>query len=556
MAEGEIRIRDQATGRMAIGTGAVPAGYDLIGPASAPPPPSKTIRLQSVIDPSVIIEGPAGKPFDVRAWQPVGTSVAAPAASPGPSTVRARPSVGPLSDFADAASAVADLPFNVPFSGAAPPREVMEEAPSTILQGALPMTGAAAGTAVAGPAGTVFGAMAGEGVNQYLGITPADPSTIILNGVLPKAGELLGRITNGAARWMGARLPGASPTLHEMAAEQLGKIPGAIQPTATAESLYKIADGFSPRIEMPGLIATADKVLSREQQAAAGLKLPGLTKTAESLQSAAQGGMPFQDVRVNLRRVGDKIRELRDTGGEELGAYKQMWRAMMDDMEAAAASGSPAEPAVQALKAANAAMKREYAAEELGDILTKRALAIRGDLGFMRNGEPQVQVNFNKALKEIKVSEDIKKSLTPKEYGDLIKDLTVMAQSIPVLPSQAGANVGSRALNLRAYTGVGLGTSAGAVAGTWAGFGPVLGTTVGGGLGLVAGAAGPTILGKLLVSEGGRRFLHGVLSGTGGVITPQAMSILATAVGNTPPARDTAAQLGDLGRQYMTTGGE
>jgi hypothetical protein len=131
-----------------------------------------------------------------------------------------------------------------------------------------------------------------------------------------------------------------------------------------------------------------------------------------------------------------------------------------------------------------------------------------------------------------------------------------MAQAVPVLPSQAGANVGSKALNLRAYTGVGLGVSAGAAAGAVTGFDPRLGATIGGGLGLAAGAAGPAILGKLLVSEGGRRFLHGVLTGTGGVITPQAMSIFATAVGNTPPARDTAAKLGDLGRQYLTTGGE
>src|SRR6267142_5363513 len=106
-----------------------------------------------------------------------------------------------------------------------------------------------------------MGGMAGEGVNQYLGITEPDPNTILLNGVLPEAGRLLGRITYGAARWMGARLPGASSTLHEMAAEQLGKIPGAIQPKATAESLYKITDGFAPEIPTPNLRATATKLL-------------------------------------------------------------------------------------------------------------------------------------------------------------------------------------------------------------------------------------------------------------------------------------------------------
>jgi len=51
------------------------------------------------------------------------------------------------------------------------------------------------------------------------------------------------------------------------------------------------------------------------------------------------------------------------------------------------------------------------------------------------------------------------------------------------------------------------------------GFGPSLGATIGGGLGLAAGRPAPRSSGKLLVSEGGRRFLHGVLTGTGGVIT-------------------------------------
>jgi hypothetical protein len=46
-----------------------------------------TIRLQSTQDPSIIIRGPANKPYDVRQWQPVGTPPAA--ASPPSAPVKA-----------------------------------------------------------------------------------------------------------------------------------------------------------------------------------------------------------------------------------------------------------------------------------------------------------------------------------------------------------------------------------------------------------------------------------------------------------------------------------
>jgi hypothetical protein len=416
--------------------------------------------------------------------------------------------------------------------------------------------------------------MAGEAVNQYTGITPVDPNTIILNGVLPEAGRRLGMAINRGAQWMGARLPGAPFTLHEMAAEQLGKIPGAIQPKATAEGLYKIVDGFSPEIPMPNLRATASKLLSQEEQAAAGLKL-GSAETATSLRARAtpvtksvdtgvvdakgnpitrtvtenpSGAMPFQDIRVNLRRVGDKIRELRVSGGEELGAYKQLYHAMMNDMEAATATGNPALPAVQALKNANLAMKREFAAEELGDLFS-----IKGGGITPRPDGAGLEVNFGKIVREIEKSDDLRRSLTMvkpdgrTEYDTLLADVREMWAKTPALPKARGVEAGSKLRNRSIAAGAGVGAGVGFYFGN---------TTLGSSLGAGAGGVLPDILGKLMVSEGGRRFLHGVLTGTGGQLTPAAMSILAVAVGNTPPARDTAAQLGDLGRQYMTTGAE
>jgi hypothetical protein len=252
--------------------------------------------------------------------------------------------------------------------------------------------------------------------------------------------------------------------------------------------------------------------------------------------------LPFQDIRVNLRRVGDKVRDTAAAGGEEHGAYKQLWRSMMDDLEAAATAGNPAEPAVQALKAANGAFKREMAAADLGDLFS-----IKGGGISPRPDGAGIQVNFGKIVRSIEKSDDLRRSLPKDEYDQLLADVREMWSRTPNLPAAAGTDAGSKMRNRSIALGTGVGGAAGYAFGN---------TTLGASLGAGAGGVLPDILGKLMVSEGGGRFLHGVLTGTGGQLTPAAVSILATAVGNTPPARDTAAKLGDLGRQYLTAGGE
>jgi hypothetical protein len=431
---------------------------------------------------------------------------------------------------------------------AQPVQAAVEQAPAAALPTAGALLGGTVGS-VGGPAGTAIGAgagaAAGEGANQALGITEPSVDSVILNGAIPMAGQLLGSSVNAAARFMGRRLPGASSTMHEMAAEDLGKIPGMFRPTATADQLYSVVDKFNGKVPMTNLQKASGQLLSKEEQAAAGLKLPNVSKTAEGLAESAglEGGMPFQDIRVNLRRVGDKIRETREAGGEEHGAYKTLFKSMMDDLDAAVASGNPAQPAVQALKAANMAAKREYAADELGDLFS-----IKGGGVSPRPDGAGVQVNFGKIVRTIEKSDDLKRSLTADEYTKLVKDVREMWGNTPNLPAVAGQDAGSKRMVQAAAVGGALGGAASYQFGLPASVAIPMGSAI--------FATLPNTLGKLMVSQGGRNFLRGVLQGTGGVISPATLGVLSTAVGNTPPSRDTGVKLTEFGRQYMMGEGQ
>jgi hypothetical protein len=434
---------------------------------------------------------------------------------------------------------------------AQPVQAAVEQAPAAALPTAGALLGGTVGS-VGGPAGTAIGAgagaAAGEGANQALGITEPSVDSVILNGAIPMAGQLLGSSVNAAARFMGRRLPGATSTMHELVAEDLGKIPGMFRPTATADQLYSVVDKFNAKVPMTNLQKMSGQLLSKEEQAAAGLKLPNVSKTAEGLAESAglEGGMPFQDIRVNLRRVGDKIRETREAGGEEHGAYKSLFKAMMDDLDAAVASGDPSKPTVLALKAANMAAKREYAADEIGDLFTIKGGGIsprpRPD------GSEGVQVNFGRIMKALKSNDDLKRSLTPEEYDKIIKDVSTMWGNTPNLPAVAGQDAGSKRTVQAAAVGGALGGAAAYQFGLPASVAIPMGSAI--------FATLPNTLGKLMVSQGGRNFLRGVLQGTGGVISPATLGVLSTAVGNTPPSRDTGVKLTEFGRQYMMGEGQ
>lgn len=408
----------------------------------------------------------------------------------------------------------------------------------------LPAVGALAGS-LGGPVTAAAGAGAGVLANQAAGISepmtwpgtdkPAPLGAPAMEFVQTLLGAKLAGPVNQVIGAVLRRAPGAMPVMHEMSEESLKKIAARFQPPVPSEQLYAVVAQSNPRIAMANTRRVAQEVLDKESLAAAGLTMPGVTKTASSM--APVTAADFQAIRVNLRRVGDKIRETREVGGEEHGAWKALRKAMLDDLEDAAAKGQPGANVVTALKEANAAFKREMVADEIAEIASVKGggISIRADLGAMGSGEPQVAVNMNKIIKDIQKSRDVQASLTADEYRDLVRDLSTIAKDLRALPAVAGVDAGSKNINRRLAVTTGASTAGGAVA-IKLGMDPTTAAVLGG-TGLVVMAKAPEVIGKALASPTGRLLLrHAMLDG-GGLISPRALAMLAAAVGGSGPGQ-------------------
>jgi hypothetical protein len=386
----------------------------------------------------------------------------------------------------------------------------------------------------------------GEAVNQLVGISEPSATNLATQTAVPL---VMGPLVRTGVQRLARR---SSIAAHEVGVDRVRALDGLVRgPGPSADDLYSIVSNQPGPIQIPmvNMRQTIRGLFSQEALVAAGLKLDDFQRTAEDLRrmtrtrvTAAgvvnpQGAMEFQAVRSNLKRVGEKIRE---TTGEEQGAWKATWHAMMQDLEAAASAGNPTQQAVQALKAANAQARREFAAREFAEILEQGGgLTSRADLGVMATGEPMLQVNANKIIGALRKSEDFRKSLPAADYDAVVADLADLAQKLPALPAYRGVNVGSK-LALERLARVGsagtlIGGGLGMSPGTAAAAGTLLATTV------------PALMGKLAMSEPGRAFLKLMLTQSGGAITQRTASLMSAYLASTQPVRrggETAVSLG------------
>jgi hypothetical protein len=374
-----------------------------------------------------------------------------------------------------------------------------------------------------------------------------DPTAVGMAGAIPPAMAGVGATMRAVAR----RLPGVGATLHDMAKQSLERLATIFGPAQSSDELYAFVRQQNPHVAMPQLKATAGKLLDEEKLAEVGLDLSAVAKTAKGLGQRLEvpapgvnpGEMPFDRAFLNLKRIGGKIRETRIAGGEEHGAWKALWKAGMDDLEAAAAAGAEAAPAVRALKQANAAARREYVQEEIADIFSRGGLSARPDIG-----PDAFSVNFGKIANDLrkgKHAEDIKAVLKPEEYKELLQHVSDLAKQTPNLPPPRGQFAGS-AVRLGQ---VAAGGAAGFLASDALGLPKDQATA----LGVLAGSKGVDQLTRLLMSDAGRKLLSSFLSRSGGIITDKSLTVLALAAANHPDVRGAAnsgaVQLGDLGRR-------
>jgi hypothetical protein len=278
------------------------------------------------------------------------------------------------------------------------------------------------------------------------------------------AGGPAGRAIGGALRY----LPGASAAAQEVGVTTARGLPALLRPKQSVDDLYAVVEGFNPRIPLPTLGATSRKLLKGEAtvaEIAPALKSPGITSVAGSIERTTAGGVDevvspvldafgkeirtlvetqggdasFQAVRATLRRLGDRIDALRRTGGEELGAAKSLYKALQADLEAAASSDAVTAGARAALKAANAAARKDFAAGELAEAIEQVGVTtVKSGDTLLERVNPAGLANWLRKPG----SEEFRKSLTAAELQQ-VDDVLKQLARVPVPPPPTGANVGS-----------------------------------------------------------------------------------------------------------------
>jgi len=405
---------------------------------------------------------------------------------------------------------------------------------------ALPAVGSAVGS-IFGPPGTIVGGMGGEMANQALGITDPSMQDVVTSGAF-SAGGL------GAMRGAGAllrRAPGVPPALHEMAAGQLEQMPGRFAPTRPSADLYAVVEKMAPKIRADKLRAAAEKLASTEEGLTPGLANDEIRRVARGVVDFIDqhaGEVPFQTLRAQLRRIGDRTGSMGGSTPDEVrGAYKHLFRTGHDDLEIAAAKGNPAMPAVQALKEANAAAKVEYAVNDLTELFS-----VKGG-GLSPRPDGQFAVNFGTILKKLEKDPSFRKALGEDSYKELVKDLNSMWKVTPNLPSLQ-PDAGSKATLTRQGL---LGGAGGALGGY------LTGNTTGAAIGAGTAVAGGIILSKTLASlaatKAGRAVIKGMIEYNKGLVNTDALAALAPAVGMTDMGRE--ASHGAVGAAQGVVGG-
>ena len=382
---------------------------------------------------------------------------------------------------------------------------------------AVAATGPAAGalgiTSRAGTLGleALLGGL-GEAGTQAVGLAEPSATQIGLAAGSPLAGRAAGAATGFLRRQAALRLPGAGQALRQAGVRTAEGLPGTIAPKTPSDALYDLVDQFNPNVPLGPLKGKAAKIVGEEAVAEQfGL---GLSTTEIAKKLAKADELPFQDVRLLMRRLNERIGGAKAKGGEGLGDLMQLKRSFAESLEQAA--DKQVGEAFAVLKEANSAFRQEIAQDTLTDILSRAITPLEG--------REAVNISAGKALKQLNeaVRKDrfLEKSF-PAGSLDRIRTALEEIRKLPVIGAPSGADAGSKALLKRSVVGGALGELGGQAFGLPTGTGAAIGTISGIGL--------SESISQLLQTEMGTRFLLRAVRESGGLITRNVSGLLGAA---------------------------
>jgi hypothetical protein len=336
------------------------------------------------------------------------------------------------------------------FDVAPPPDSFMGKvreavAPPPAILGALRVMAAPATAAGKALGGTVL-----EQTGSPVAAGVADAITQVLSG------SMFGKALGGALPAAAKRLPGAQAGLRELALEDARALPIKYAPAPNEVSqLYDEAALHNPIIPLPKLTQMARDIQTNETvMGRLGAGDSKIATIAAKIGATPTGELPFQTIRQYQARLGDMMHDAQMSNDSvQAGSLKRLYGALAQDISDAPMTVGDAGPAVEALTKAKYAARREFASQELGDI-------IEGAVSPGPQGSPiPEQARFQSMLKafdkKVKTDSRFAGSFTKTELGDIRQTLEQFRQLKPI-PPPSGVNFGSGRIAANAGISYGL----------------------------------------------------------------------------------------------------
>ena len=385
----------------------------------------------------------------------------------------------------------------------------------------------AAATAVGMLGGPGVAALAGLGA-EYLvqGTELAEDSTtnLILAGAAPLAGPVAGKAIRGGTRVVGRLVPGASTWLHETAVATLGGFQASMEAAlgSVDDAWRAITVGpvgkkmVSISTAPPGklsLIQTMKSVIDDEQILAQyGAQAPILVKRLKGFITELGDfeKIPLKHLDLFRRRIGAWLGKAAKEGGEEYGAYSQVYRATM---EAAETIKDPA------FAKALAVSRIEHGLKDFGGIVTTKGITSLAD--------NTVALMPKAIFQQLRINKDLIRTLGPARVRLIKVFMEGLVKHVPTVNTAPGMLVASRITGSMGamLAGGALGLGAGSAAG--------VGGMVQQGAGVIGALAGPSVLrtlgdsvARLTLSDAGRGVLKMIYQEAGGKLGPPAMAAI------------------------------
>jgi hypothetical protein len=451
------------------------------------------------------------------------TAPGAPLAAAGLPPAPAQPSWLPaVPNVADVAIGFARDPLgavrNIPS-----PAEVV---PEPVRQSALPIAGQLIGGGLGGMPGAMAGGFAGEAINQAVGITPRSNVQLGLAAAGEPAARALGALARPLVRGFTRSLPKAVETGQEVAREMGQEIPAIVRGAGpSADDLYAQVRQYNPPINLAQTRDALKGVITEQMQSVRSARDPRLLRMAQDLTELIEAnpqGVPFQQVDANLKRINARIAAPQAGGGGEWGAYKSLRRALGQDLDTAASGTGLQADAANALKAAQTQFKREVAANELSDSVTRAMSPVQ-----------QKDGTIIQTIRPTQIARDIQRGtidlpgVSAAEKQQVVGALDKMS-ALTIKPEAGpGAATGSGRVIRGALAASGVGAAAGAAFGPVpAALGAAAGPLVGSGLQAMANKIIGAGLANPSTATQTTRFLVDQMTKQG-AITPRSLAALA-----------------------------